>query len=64
MTVKELKKQLERFTDDQEIIFTFYHQTNKIVPGAGVSLTGKPRKTLLINDTITNQVEIYNTDSE
>lgn len=60
MTIKELKKQLERFTEDREIIFTWYHQTRH----GGASYTGTDGKTLLINDTTTGKVEIYNTDRE
>ena len=59
MTVKELKKQLERFTDDTEIIFTWYHQTRQ----GGASYTATDGKTLLIKDSPTaGKIEIYNTD--
>ena len=59
MTVKELKKKLEKFDENQEVVFNFSYKRHKCIPGA-IWTFQSCGEALLINDTITGKAEIYN----
>lgn len=57
MTVKNLKRMLEKFPDDKNVEITFYSKVTQRVYKAN------PHKVIIFYDTVDDQVEIATTDN-
>ena len=57
MTIKNLKRMIERFPDDKEVVFSFYSKDTQKVYSAN------PHKVIIFFDTIEDRVEVATTDN-
>lgn len=60
MTIKELKEVLDKYDENRELTFVFAYQRHKCIPGAIEKFESIHKNPLVISDSITGKVEIYN----